>query len=53
MAAVAEGLGTCWIGAFSEEQVSDPRHSADVRVVALMPVGYPASEGFDPSPERE
>ena len=43
LAAAAEGLGTCWIGAFYEDQVKEilgiPR---DVRVVALLPLGYPA-----------
>ncbi len=41
--AVAEGLGTCWIGAFDEIQVKEllaiPQ---DVRVVELLTVGYPA-----------
>lgn len=36
------GLGTCWIGAFKEEEVRKvldiPNH---IRVVALFPVGYP------------
>jgi nitroreductase len=36
------GLGTCWIGAFKEEQVKKilkvPEH---VRVVAITPLGYP------------
>ncbi len=45
LAAAAEGLGTCWIGAFYEEEVkkllSIPE---DVKVVALTPVGYPAGE---------
>jgi nitroreductase len=44
LAAVAEGLGTCWIAAFSEPKVKSllevPRH---VRVVAMTPLGYPAS----------
>ncbi|HWQ19704.1 MAG TPA: nitroreductase family protein [Methanotrichaceae archaeon] len=43
LAAASEGLGTCWIGAFYEDQVKEilgiPR---DVRVVALLPLGYPA-----------
>ncbi len=43
LAAVAEGLGTCWIGAFYEDKVKQilgiPEH---VRVVALLPIGYPA-----------
>ena len=43
LAAVEVGLGTCWIGAFNEEDVKEilgiPK---DVRVVELMPIGYPA-----------
>ena len=47
LCAVAEGLGTCWIGAFDEVQVKEilgipPK----VRVVELMPIGYPK----DPAP---
>jgi nitroreductase len=42
LCAVAEGLGTCWIGAFYESEVRKilgiPNH---IRVVALLPVGYP------------
>jgi len=45
--AVAEGLGTCWIGAFDEDQVKEllgiPAH---IRVVAMLPIGYPQ----DPAP---
>lgn len=42
LAAVAEGLGTCWIGAFEEEAVKELLGVPDgVKVVALMPVGYP------------
>ena len=44
LAAVAEGLGTCWIGAFDESEITRilcvPRQA---KVVALMPVGYPAT----------
>jgi len=44
LAAVAEGLGTCWIGAFSEPRVKDVLGvPADVKVVTLTPLGYPAS----------
>jgi nitroreductase len=47
LAAVAEGLGTCWIGAFAEEPVKQLLGiPEDVRVVAMMPVGYPAGEGL-------
>jgi len=39
------GLGTVWLGAFSEPQVKEilnvPEH---VRVVALTPLGYPAEQ---------
>jgi len=42
LVAVAEGLGTCWIGAFDEQAVKDILNIPDpVQVVALMPVGYP------------
>jgi len=40
--ATEEGLGTCWIGAFYEEQVKEilgiPK---DIRVVELLALGYP------------
>ena len=43
LAAAAEGLGTCWIGAFDERAVKAllniPRKA---KVVALTPLGYPA-----------
>ncbi len=42
--ATEEGLGTCWIGAFYEDEVrkilSIP---GDNRIVALLPIGYPAA----------
>ncbi|OGD28173.1 MAG: nitroreductase [Candidatus Aminicenantes bacterium RBG_13_63_10] len=38
-----DGLGTCWIGAFEEEAVKDILGvPAEVRVLALTPLGYPA-----------
>jgi nitroreductase len=44
LAAVAEGLGTCWIGAFDEEKVKRLLNvPAKVKVVAMTPLGYPAS----------
>jgi nitroreductase len=40
--AVEEGLGTCWIGSFYEDQVKDILGvPADVRVVELLTLGYP------------
>ena len=45
LAAVDEGLGTCWIGAFSQE---DTRRIVGVpdkyKVVTVIPMGYPAAE---------
>jgi len=42
LCAVAEGLGTCWIGAFDEDQTKEILGiPAGIRVVALLPVGYP------------
>ncbi len=45
LAAEAEGLGTCWIGAFIESEVRELLGIPDdVKIVALTPVGYPAEE---------
>ena len=45
LAAVGEGLGTCWVGAFHEDQVKEILGiPAEVRVVELMPLGYPAED---------
>lgn len=45
LGAVDRGLGTCWIGAFNEEQckkiLSIPD---DLRPVAIVPLGYPADD---------
>jgi nitroreductase len=43
LAAVAEGLGTCWIGAFDEEPAKRLLGVPTTHeIVALMPVGFPA-----------
>jgi nitroreductase len=43
LAAAAEGLGTCWIGSFDEGLVKEILGiPSAVRVVQLMPLGYPA-----------
>lgn len=43
LAAAVEGLGTCWIGAFYQDQVKMVLDIPDeVKVVELMPLGYPA-----------
>lgn len=44
LCAASEGLGTCWIGAFDEGRVKDILGiPPDVRVVQLLPVGYPSA----------
>ena len=45
-----EGLGTCWVGAFDEEEVRSILHVPDgVKVLALTPLGYPDEK---PVPRR-
>jgi nitroreductase len=37
------GLGTCWVGAFREDEVTEIlKTPAGIRPVAIIPVGYPA-----------
>jgi nitroreductase len=44
--AVELGLGTCWIGAFSQDRVKKILKIPDrYKVVALLPVGYPSASG--------
>ncbi len=46
LAATNLGLGACWIGAFSEEEVKETLDLEEkFRPVVLFPVGYPAEEG--------
>jgi nitroreductase len=48
LAATAEGLGTCWIGAFRPERLREVLGiPGDLEPVALTPLGYAASQ---PSP---
>jgi nitroreductase len=50
LCAAADGLGTCWIGAFDEQEVKQPLGiPSAIRVVALLPIGYPK----DPSPVKK
>jgi len=43
LAAVEEGLGTCWIGAFDQQKVKKLLGiPEEICVVELMPLGYPA-----------
>ncbi len=46
LAAVAEGLGTCWIGGFNADKAKAALDIPEkIRIVELLPLGYPA----DPS----
>ncbi len=45
LAAASLDLGTCWIGAFYEDKVKEILGvPPEIRVVALLPLGYPAGE---------
>jgi nitroreductase len=54
LAARAEGLGTCWIGAFDNRTVKQllgvPR---EWDVVAVTPLGYPAGDEFRETEKRK
>jgi nitroreductase len=46
LAAVAEGLGACWIGAFSESKASAALGLPErIRPLAMVPIGYTAQAG--------
>jgi nitroreductase len=50
LAAVEEGLGTCWIGGFQQKPVKQQLNiPEEVEVFALLPVGYPS----DPAPVQK
>ena len=50
LAAAAEGLGTCWIGSFIEEEVRGVLAiPEEVTVIALTPLGY---HDVSPTPKR-
>ena len=53
LAAVAEGLGTCWIGSFDPLQVRRILGiPPEVQVVGLMLLGYPREIGAAPKKSR-
>lgn len=50
LAAAEEGLGTCWIGAFNQEEVKKVLKIPEkYKVVTLFPLGFPADK---PGPKR-
>lgn len=47
LAAVEEGLGTCWIGAFDESQIKPVLNIPDhMKIIAMTPLGYPANKSL-------
>lgn len=45
LAAVALDLGSCWVGAFNEEEVSKMINAPrSVKPIAIIPIGYPNEE---------
>ncbi len=53
LAAVALGLGSCWVGAFDEYQVAQALHlPPQHRPVAILPIGKPAGRATA-SPPRQ
>jgi nitroreductase len=45
LAAIEEGLGTCWIGAFSQEKVKEVLEIPErYKVVILLPLGFPTDK---------
>ncbi len=54
LAARAEGLGTCWIGAFSNDKVKEAIGLPDdENVVAVTPIGYPDKGVFSENTSRK
>jgi len=52
LAATAEGLGTCWIGAFDPTEVKRILNlSPEIEPIALTPLGYPAASP-EPKPRK-
>jgi len=50
LAAHSLGLGTCWVGAFKEEEAREVlKIPQGIRPVAIIPVGYPAESPSPPS----
>jgi nitroreductase len=53
LAAVEEGIGTCWVGGFSEDEVKELLSIPDdVSAHLIMSVGYPALSWPNPRPRK-
>ncbi|MEM2154191.1 MAG: nitroreductase family protein [Nitrososphaeria archaeon] len=44
LAATALGLGSVWVGAFNDDEVSECVSAGELKPVAIIPVGYPDEE---------
>jgi len=54
LAATTEGLGTCWIGFFSEEKIKEIlKVPKKYRILGLTPLGYPQKEKGEVSSRKE
>lgn len=54
LAARAEGLGTCWIGSFKNDEIKKLLEIPDdYDVVAVTPLGYPIGEEFRETDSRK
>lgn len=43
LACTAQGLSSCWIGAFNEKKVAEAINAPkEVKIIAVLPIGYPA-----------
>ncbi len=40
------GLGSCWVGAFDEDEVRRILGVRNLRPIAIIPIGYPAEEPY-------
>ena len=50
LAAYSLGLGTCWVGSFREDEVTEILQIPEgIRPVAIIPVGYPAESPAPPN----
>lgn len=47
LTATGEGLGTCWVGSFDQEDVRDALGVPEkFKIVAMLALGYPKEDGF-------
>ncbi|MFW6062172.1 MAG: nitroreductase family protein [Planctomycetota bacterium] len=54
LAATAEGLGTCWIGHFDQDQARNVLHVPDdAQIIELLALGYPADQDEAPTKNRK